>query len=104
MEIAFLVQCHPYRGIALPPSRIRKGQEVKQYLSDSLELVMRLGDSFRRHAGDQGDGAKEIADRVIAELPAEMGFSPIAELPMPHFTLGTVFWGLARARKESSSG
>jgi glyoxylase-like metal-dependent hydrolase (beta-lactamase superfamily II) len=100
MDLRTLVFCHPYRGMNLPPSRIRRGPEITQYLADSLELVRRLAEAFGE-AGDQtGRRPVDIADAVIARLPVEMGFKPIAEAPMPHFSLGTVFWGLARAKRR----
>jgi glyoxylase-like metal-dependent hydrolase (beta-lactamase superfamily II) len=99
MNLRTLVFCHPYRGLNLLPSRIRKDHEIKEYLSDSRDLVRRLGDAFRK-AGDQtGKSPAEIADAIITQLPAKMEFKRIAEIPMPHFSLGTVFWGLARAKR-----
>jgi hypothetical protein len=40
----------------------------------------------------------DIADTIINELPVEMGYKPIAEIPVPQFSLGTVFWGLSQMR------
>jgi glyoxylase-like metal-dependent hydrolase (beta-lactamase superfamily II) len=100
MDIRTLVFCHPYRGISLPPSRIRRGKEIAEYLSDSMDLVRRLGEAFRQSDDQTGTSPAEIADGVIARLPVEMGFKRIAEIPMPHFSLGTVFWGLARAKRR----
>jgi glyoxylase-like metal-dependent hydrolase (beta-lactamase superfamily II) len=101
IDLRTLVFCHPYRGINLPPSRVRRDKEIDEYLADSMDLARRLGEAFRQ-AGDQtGKSPAEIADGVITRLPAEMGFKRIAEIPTPHFSLGTVFWGLARVKRQS---
>ena len=100
MDLRTLVFCHPYRGINLSPSRIRRGPEIGQYLADSLELVRRLGEAFRRSGDQTGRRPADVADGIIAQLPAEMGFKKIAEIPMPHFSLGTVFWGIGRAKNR----
>ena len=106
MSIGTLLCSHPYRGIHLPPALIRRGQEAKEYIADSLLVARKLGEIMRRQVSEcQGRPLVEIVDRVIAELPPEWGFKPLAELPMPDFSLGTVAfavaqWGEQGVRKE----
>ncbi len=95
MPVRAMLFSHPFRGLRLPPSLVRQGDEATTYLVDSLEVVMRLIETLRRVAREDRPLA-DIANEVIDQLPAEMGFKRIAEVPMPQFSLGTVFCGLSQ--------
>lgn len=95
LPIRTILTAHPYRGLHLPPSPERKGQQVKEYLLDSTDAARRLREVLASHGkGEAGRPLQEIADSVIKELPAEMGFKRMAELRDYTISLGTVFWGL----------
>ena len=98
LPIRTLLLSHPYRGIHLPPSLLREGEAVGEYLADSLLVVRALDEAVQREVRTSaGRPLVEIADRVIAALPPEWGFKPVSELPMPTFSLGTVAFALARS-------
>ena len=101
MEIPLksLFFCHPYRSFNLPPSLVRRGKEIHQYLSDSLEVFKRLSGAIKRH-GEKAAGRSLIdtTENVISELGEEMGYKRISELQAPQFSLGTVFWGLSQLK------
>lgn len=95
MPLESVLLCHPYRSAKLGPSRIRQGKEVKQYLSESRQVLQRLAEAIRHQAKKAPDGSLvEIGEGVIAELGADMGYKKISELNVPQFSLGTVYWGL----------
>jgi glyoxylase-like metal-dependent hydrolase (beta-lactamase superfamily II) len=96
MDIGSLCSSHPYRGIHLPPSPIRKGKEVRAFLCDSREAARQIHEAVMRRASGRGEKPlPEITDEVIADLPREMGFMPIAELRSSLFSVRTVFWCLS---------
>jgi glyoxylase-like metal-dependent hydrolase (beta-lactamase superfamily II) len=97
IPLNMILGCHPYRGISLPPSAIRMGVgEVKRFLEDSLEAAERITEAVATVKGDKEQPLAEVADQVIARLPASMAFKPIAQLMMPQFTLTTVYNALYR--------
>ncbi len=101
MDLRFMLSTHPYRGLHLPPSTIRQSGEIRQYLSDSREFVRRLREAVEHQAAQRGDRSiTEIADSVIDELPQEMDFKHIAEVPVPRFSLSTVFWSLSQMERS----
>jgi glyoxylase-like metal-dependent hydrolase (beta-lactamase superfamily II) len=101
MDIGSLFCSHPYRGIHLPSSPIRRGREVREFLYDSRESARRIVESVGRRASETGERSlPEITDKVIAELPEEMGFKPIAELRSSLFSVRTVFWCLSQIRSS----
>ena len=99
MDIGSLFCSHHYRGIHLPSSPIRRGNEVREFLYDSRESAGRIYEAVGRLASESGERPlPEITDKVIAELPEEMGFKPIAELRSALFSVRTVFWCLSQIR------
>ncbi len=99
LPLRIILSTHPYRGLRLPPSTIRQGEEIRQYLSDSLEFIRRLREAVKHQAARRGNRTiPEIADSVIDELPQEMGFKHVADVPVPRFSLSTVFWSLCQIR------
>jgi glyoxylase-like metal-dependent hydrolase (beta-lactamase superfamily II) len=95
IPIQLLLCGHRYRGLALAPCSVRRGEEIKQYLRDSQETAKRIVEAVRRVASSSwAKPLVEITDGVVAELPEEMGFKRMAELPSPLFSAGTVFWCL----------
>jgi hypothetical protein len=103
LPIRTLLLSHPYRGIHLPPSLLREGEAVAEYLADSLLAARALGEAMQREVrASAGRPLVEITDRVIAALPPEWGFKPVAELPMPAFSLGTVAFALAQSSHDGA--
>ncbi len=97
-----LCLCHAYRSLNLPPSPLRQGEEVRQYLSDSLKVFGRLREAIDHHGGEAGEKSLAgIADRIVGELGEEMGYKRMSELPSPLFSLWTVYWGISQARGGS---
>ncbi len=104
LPIRTLLLSHPYRGIHLPPSLLREGEAVGEYLADSLLVVRALDEAVQREVrASAGRPLVEIADSVIAALPPEWGFKPVAHLPMPAFSLGTVAFALAQGSHDGAS-
>jgi glyoxylase-like metal-dependent hydrolase (beta-lactamase superfamily II) len=99
MPLRMMLFSHPQRGLRLHPSLVREDREVQEYLSDSLEMARRLREAFRRRAADE-QPLTEVADSVVEEFPAKMGFKRMAELPFAQMSLDTVAWGIAQARNE----
>lgn len=96
MDFQMLLCCHNYRGVSLPPSYVRHGQEIKQFLCDSRDVADRIRDAVYHHASQRKGGSLfDITDDVIAKLPEKFGFKRIAELQSPLFSLRTVFWCLS---------
>jgi glyoxylase-like metal-dependent hydrolase (beta-lactamase superfamily II) len=96
MPIKHLLGVHPYRGIDQPPSSIKTGTEVKKFLETSKKAAGYIADAMAKQGTTDGKSLNVIADEVIDKIPAEFGFKHIAELPMPHFSLTTVFFGLLK--------
>jgi len=95
IPLQLLLCGHRYRGLTLPPSSLRRGGEIRQYLHDSRETVERIVEAVGHIAPSAGEKSLlEITDEVVAELPKEMGFKPVAELRPPPFSAITVFWCL----------
>lgn len=94
MDVRTLVFTHPYRGISLPPSTVRRGKEVGAYLRDAGEAARSLGEALRKESA-RGDGSlEERVDRVLADMPAGMKFVPLAKQFSPRFSVMTVYCGL----------
>ena len=97
MPLRLLLCSHPYRGLSLPGYPIRQGEEIKQYLYESLETAKRISDTIKTVAPDmRNESLLDITDKVVAELPEEWGFKPVAELHSPVLSATTVFWNLRR--------
>jgi glyoxylase-like metal-dependent hydrolase (beta-lactamase superfamily II) len=97
MPLRTLVFTHGYRGLRLPPSTVRRGDEIREYLLDAKEMSKRLFEVLEREAAaKEGKPFPEIVDRVIAGMPEEMGFVPLARQLSAHFSFSTVYWGLSR--------
>jgi glyoxylase-like metal-dependent hydrolase (beta-lactamase superfamily II) len=90
---------HPYRGLKLPPSVVRREEEISEYLTDSRSIAARLREAIAKQAAAAVNRPLlDIADTVVDALPVEMGFLKMAQLPMPELSLGTVFFALKQAR------
>ena len=97
MPLESVLLCHPYRSAKLEPSRTRQGRDIRQYLSESLQVLQRLAEAIRYQSQKTPDGSlAAIGEGVIAELGEEMGYKKISELNAPQFSLGTVYWGLSQ--------
>lgn len=92
-----LLCAHHYRGLNLPPSAVRSGDEVRQYLGDCQEAAKRIGEAIR-HVAPQALGKPfmEVADAVMAKLPKKMGFTRPMELQSLYCAM-TIFFHLSRA-------
>ncbi len=95
MPLHTLVFTHAYRGLRLPPSTTRRGEEIKEYLRDAKEVALKLKEAFKGEsaAGSDEPFAARI-DRVIAAMPAEMKYVPLAKQFTPDFSALTVYYGL----------
>lgn len=91
MSLKFVLNSHYYRGLNTPPSPIRRGEEVRQYLRDSHEAAKQIGEAVRRIAPySLGKPLMEIADQVVAGLPNEMGFKSMSQIPMALLSFMTI--------------
>jgi glyoxylase-like metal-dependent hydrolase (beta-lactamase superfamily II) len=90
---------HPYRGLRLPPSVVRRENEIDEYLTNSRNIAARLREAVAKQATAAGNRSLlDIADAIVDALPVEMGFLKMAKLPMPELSLGTVFFALKQAK------
>ena len=95
MDLGTLVFTHQYRGIRLQPATVRRGGEIREYLRDAKEATKRLKAALQQiSAGRDDETFAEKVDRVIAAMPGEMGFVPLAKQASPHFSALTVYCGL----------
>jgi glyoxylase-like metal-dependent hydrolase (beta-lactamase superfamily II) len=95
MPLRTLVFTHGYRGLRLPPSTTRRGDEIGEYLRDAKEVALKLGEALRIEAAGGSDGPfPERIDRVIAGMPGEMKFVPLAKQFSPQFSALTIHHGL----------
>jgi glyoxylase-like metal-dependent hydrolase (beta-lactamase superfamily II) len=95
MPLRILVFTHGYRGLRLPSSTVRRNEEIREYLRDAKEAALKLDEALRRESAEGSDRPfLERVDRVIASLPKEMRFVPIAQQLSPHFSVSTIYWGL----------
>lgn len=100
MPIKSIFFSHPYRGLRLPPSAVRTGSDVTEYLADSRRVASLLREAVLKEAAVQGTKSlMEMADDIIGSLPPEMGFLKTGFLPAPEFSLGTIVCALAQAGK-----
>lgn len=94
LPLKTLVFTHSYRGRRLPPSTVRRGTEIKEYLTDAKEVADRLIDALdKEHPSKNALPFLEAADRVIAAMPPDMGFVPLSKQFMPQFSVSTIYWG-----------
>ncbi len=97
MPLKTLVFTHGYRGLRLPPSTVRRGGEIREYLLDAKEMAKRLLEVLERESGSRKEKPfLEVVDEVIAGMPAEMAFVSLARQFSAHFSISTVYWGLSR--------
>jgi glyoxylase-like metal-dependent hydrolase (beta-lactamase superfamily II) len=94
MPVRLILCGHKFRGIRLPPAELRYDDEAREYLQDSLHVAGAIEEEVKRVSSGAQLSLPEITDAVIAGLPGEMGFKPVAELPKPSFSTETVFWCL----------
>jgi hydroxyacylglutathione hydrolase len=97
MSLSTLVFTHGYRGKRLPPSPVKTGSQIKEHLTDALEMADRLIEALRKEAPTKGSRPfLEVVDAVIANMPLEMGFAPLAKQFTPQFSVSTVYWGFEK--------
>jgi glyoxylase-like metal-dependent hydrolase (beta-lactamase superfamily II) len=97
MNLRTLVFTHGYRGLKLPPSPIRKGDDIKEYLRDAKDVAVRLREVLHQEPDGWVDKPfPEVIDRIISGMPEEMHFLPFAKQFSPHFSATTVYYGLSR--------
>ncbi len=76
IPIKILLCAHHYRGLNLPPSPIKRGEEVRQYLQDSQQAAKQIAQAIRYIAPRASDRPfMEVANEAISRLPKEMGFT-----------------------------
>jgi glyoxylase-like metal-dependent hydrolase (beta-lactamase superfamily II) len=94
MPLSTLVFTHGYRGKRLPPSPVKRGPEIAEHLNDAMEMADRLIEVLKKESSSRSTTPfLELADRVIAGMPADMGFVPLAKQFSPKFSVSTIFWG-----------
>jgi hypothetical protein len=98
MSLQTLVFTHGYRGRRMPPATVRHGTaQIKEYLEDAMAVADALIEALGQVSNSAvGKPFLEVADQVIAVMPAEMGFVPLAKQFTPQFSVSTIYWGLAR--------
>jgi glyoxylase-like metal-dependent hydrolase (beta-lactamase superfamily II) len=96
LPVRVLMQSHDHRGIATPPSHIKRNGEVKQYLLDCYEAAERINEALASSLSDSADKTvRQIYDEVVAKLPAAYKFKPIIQLGiLPLFSGFTVYFPL----------
>ena len=95
---------HRYRGINLPPSPVRRGSEIREYLSDSLEAARRIDEAARKVASREEEGSLlEAIDKVVVQLPEKMGFKMSADLASPLHSASTVYFCLYNPAIEENA-
>ena len=100
LPVEFILSAHDYRGVTIPPSNIKRGKEVSEYLRDCREAAERIDEAVRRVAPyTSGKPYTEIYDQVVNELPAELGFKPASQIPDPSIGLATVFRCLSQVNQ-----
>ncbi|MCX8032173.1 MAG: MBL fold metallo-hydrolase [Thermoleophilia bacterium] len=98
-DIRVLHTTHPFRSPSSPPATIREGDEVKRFLSESLEFAQLLEARLEAEVETaERDGVLVAADRVIEGLPAALGFKPISQLFMPDMALATIVANFRRLK------
>jgi hydroxyacylglutathione hydrolase len=97
MQIRTLFCAHSYRGINLPPNAVRRGAEVSQYLRDCREFACKFDESVRKALSSASKMSFEyLADKIIAQLPDEMGFAPITKVAKRWHSAQVIFFHLCR--------
>jgi glyoxylase-like metal-dependent hydrolase (beta-lactamase superfamily II) len=99
LPLQLILQGHQFRGRTLPPSPIRKHEDIPQYLQDCQEIAERISEAISHilpHASEKM--VIELVDEVVAELPQEMGFKPVSQIPAPLLGSMTVFFSLRQER------
>jgi glyoxylase-like metal-dependent hydrolase (beta-lactamase superfamily II) len=100
MNLKTLVFTHGYRGLRLPPSTIRRGNEIEEHLHDAKEMAMRLSEAVAKESvGWTTKPFPEAVDQVITDMPEEMRFLPLAKQLNPQFSVTTVYHGLSGSKK-----
>ncbi len=93
MPLQLLLCGHPFRGVTLAPSPVRRGRDIGEYLHDCLEVAERIGEAVGRVTSREGQlPLLQAVDRVVAELPERMRFRMTADLASPLFSGSTVYW------------
>lgn len=102
LDIHCLLCSHAYHGVDLPPATMRKGSEVKKYLSESLEFAETLYESIQHFFSDRDKcHFIELADRVINNLPTKYGIMPMSKVKMPMITPQAIFFALYAAPDDA---
>lgn len=95
LPIRLSFTAHDFRGLTLPPAFTRQDEEAGKYLEECLEFTWRMIEAMEKVAPQvSGRPVPEVYDRVVAELPATMGFESYDRLPRPFFSATTVFFTL----------
>jgi glyoxylase-like metal-dependent hydrolase (beta-lactamase superfamily II) len=103
MDIRFLLCAHRYKALRLPPAPVRQGQEVSQFVKDSLEFTERLDEAIQKvYSHPVGKSFMELADEVVSQFPEEMGFKPLKEVERPHLSAHTIYFRLSKIGQKVS--
>jgi glyoxylase-like metal-dependent hydrolase (beta-lactamase superfamily II) len=86
-----LLHSHPFRGVSLPSSFSREGNEVGEFLRDCRQVAELINEAAERIAGEgMAWSFAEFADKVIAAMPEELEFKPLSQIPLPRFNALTI--------------
>lgn len=95
LAVRILLQAHPFRGLNLPPSPIKQGVEVDEYLQDCRQMAAWIRESVTRLAPYVKEMPfMDFADRVIAALPEKTDFKPMSQIPLPRYNALTILSAL----------
>ena len=100
LPLELILHAHDFRGLTLPPSSMRRREEIRQYLQDCREVAKQISEAVQRIAPyASGKSFIEVTDEVVAQLPKEMGFKPASQALQPFFGAITVFSYLSRVNR-----
>lgn len=96
LPVRTIMQSHDHRGIDTPPSHVKKGAEVKQYLLDSYEAAERINEAIETTLpGSAGKSIRQVYNEVVAKLPANYKFRPVGDSGMlPLFSSFAIYYSL----------
>lgn len=91
LPVKVMLQAHPFRGFSLPPSPVKRGHEIKEYLQDCSLIAGMIRDAVSDLA-QYANGVPfiEFADMVISRLPEKAKFKPMSKIPMPKYNALTI--------------
>lgn len=91
LSVQILLQSHPFRGLSLPPSPMKKDEEVEMYLQECQQIAGWIIEAVKSVYPDATDKPFiELADDIISSLPKETDFKPMSQVPPPRYNALTI--------------